>query len=327
MIDALQRIPNHTVLVIGDAMLDHYVWGEVNRISPEAPVPIVHVRKETFRAGGSANVALNLASLGVHTRLLSAWGIDSAGKQLSELLCESNVDCEHCVASSTLSTIVKKRVIARTQQLCRVDYEGPQASYSEASKDKIELLQEAMTGCDAVIVSDYAKGLISQTFLDDILALAKSLKIRVAVDPKPSRLLNIQAPWLLTPNRSEALVLAGLPDGFTIDDRSVEEVCQRIRDRYSPEVLVLTLGAEGMALSEPKREVELFPTAAREVYDVSGAGDTVISTLVAASVSGADLKTSVLLANLAAGCVVAHLGTVPITMDELRDAVKSSIMN
>jgi D-glycero-beta-D-manno-heptose-7-phosphate kinase len=323
---SLQLLENFSrlrVLVVGDIMLDHYVWGDVSRISPEAPVPVVLVERDSYTAGGAANVAHNLSSLGLSVELIGIVGDDEAGRCLRCLLAEKNVTAARCVVSSNAPTIVKTRVMARKQQVCRIDREGPRAHYiQEAESGMLAQVHTAMDeGVQAVIVSDYAKGAISQGVLDGILQAARARQILVAVDPKPERRLTMRGVGLLTPNRHEALELAGLPEPVAGESYPLAAVCARIHENYTPAMLVVTLGADGMALSRGGRVEQVIPTAAREVYDVSGAGDTVIATLTAALAAGADLEKAVHLANQAAGVVVSKIGTAVVTPEELQRQV------
>ena len=324
MLALLEKLHSLRILVIGDLMLDHYIWGDVHRISPEAPVPVIHVVRDSWAAGGAANVALNLAGLGVTTRILGYVGNDEAGVRLRDLLVEQNIEIlPTCSAtSSSPPTIVKTRVIARTQQLCRIDREQAHCHYQiDAATDFDSLLAGALADCDAVILSDYAKGVITQEMIDNVLKHARSRNLLVAIDPKPTRELLIRDAGLLTPNRSEALQLAGLPEPHPGEPYPLEAACQAIHDRHAPDILILTLGADGMAVSRVGRIEAVLPTQAREVFDVSGAGDTVIATLTAAIAAGATPIDAARLANTAAGIVVAHMGTVPIRRAELLRAL------
>jgi rfaE bifunctional protein kinase chain/domain len=319
----LSGIAATRVMVVGDSMLDHYIFGEVSRISPEAPVPILHVQKESFNPGGAANLALNLAGLGARVKLFSCWGNDESGRTLQSLLADNGIDTESCSMSEGIQTINKKRVVARNQHLCRIDYEQQPVDYEQVACEHFTSLESALEGCDAVIVSDYAKGFVSQKLLDGLVASASRRKVRVAIDPKPSRPLSISKPWLITPNYHESLALAKLPLHTPFSKEIVGQICSTIHAEIQPENLVITLGAHGMVLSRPDGCELYFPTLAREVCDVSGAGDTVIATLVAACAAGADLPKAIALSNLAAGAVVARLGTVPISVDLLRSAWKN----
>lgn len=317
----LEGLTKTRVLVIGDLMLDHYIWGDVFRISPEAPVPVVHVTRDTFTAGGAANVALNLAGLGVQTSILGHYAPDEAGHRLAHLLSESGVEIlPSAKFSDAPPTITKTRVIVRNQQLCRIDREVAAQSYgADTNADLLALLDKALDGVNAVILSDYAKGFVTQPLVDYLLNAAQQRsELLIAVDPKPSRRLSFRGAGLITPNRSEALELAGLAEVHRDEAYPLEEVCRRIYETYHPHLLVVTLGAEGMAICQEGKVIENLPTEAREVFDVSGAGDTVIATLTAAIASGANPAQAARLANAAAGCVVAHMGTAPVAIEELR---------
>lgn len=320
--DLLFRLPQIRVLVIGDAMLDHYLWGDITRISPEAPVPVVHVAKETFTAGGAANVALNLASLGVQTELIGTLGDDTTGTQLRELLAAKHVQTGHCPNNKNAPTIIKTRVVARTQQVCRIDREAARSHYDlfAAEAHLRDYLSSALKHVDAVILSDYAKGVITQELIDFLTPLAAQHKVLLAVDPKPSRKLNYSGVGLMTPNRHEALELAGIPEPHHDEPYPLEQVCQRIHAQFSPRLLVVTLGADGMAISQNGAVAQTLPTEAREVFDVSGAGDTVIATLTAALAAGADPVQAARTANRAAGIVVSKVGTVTVTPEEMLEA-------
>ena len=315
----LTKLKDVRVLVIGDIMLDHYIWGDVHRISPEAPVPVVNVVKDTYTAGGAANVALNLTNLGVKTTLIGHIADDEAGKRLSDILSESGVSLVDLKCKPEVPTIVKTRVIIRNQQLCRIDREVSRNLYQlDYLPDFYSLLDDVIKNVDAVIISDYAKGVISQSVVDFILDKATgNPNLLVAIDPKPARKLSFENIGLITPNKQEALELAGL-SVHHYDKYPLDEVCRAIFELYSPKLLVITLGADGMAICKNGKVETHLTTEAREVFDVSGAGDTVIATLSAALASGSSPIQSAWLANGAAGCVVAHMGTVPVNLNELQ---------
>jgi rfaE bifunctional protein kinase chain/domain len=317
-VSILTKLKNTRILVIGDIMLDHYLWGDVHRISPEAPVPVVHAVRDTYTAGGAANVALNLTNIGVQTTLVGHIAPDEAGQRLTKILSDNYVKSIDLNYNSDTPTIVKTRVIIRNQQLCRIDREVSRDMYQlDNSPDFYNVLESVLSNVNAVIISDYAKGVITQPVIDFILGKAKSLNFFVAIDPKPARKLSFSGAGLLTPNRQEALELAGL--NINHDEKyPLEEVCSQIHKIYAPQLLVITLGAEGMAICKDGKVETLLPTEAREVFDVSGAGDTVIATLTAALASGLNPYQSASLANGAAGCVVAHMGTAPVKIDELQ---------
>ena len=320
---SLERFKKLKILVVGDLMLDHYIWGDAHRISPEAPVPVVNVLRDSYTAGGAANVALNLANLKVQTSVLGYYSNDDAGNKLCTILENNKVNIIPCPSKSTAPTIIKTRVLVRNQQLCRIDRESGRNSYNVSDNDDFSYLDALLKESNAVIISDYAKGVVTQPLIDFILAAAEMRDdLLVAVDPKPSRRLNIRGAGLLTPNRSEALQLADLPETTGDEKYPLDEICRRIYELCSPKLLLITLGAGGMAICRDGKVEELLPTEAREVFDVSGAGDTVIATLTAAIASGANAHDAAMLANGAAGSVVAHMGTVPVDFDELNEWLK-----
>jgi rfaE bifunctional protein kinase chain/domain len=296
------------VLVVGDAMLDRYWVGEVERISPEAPVPIVRIDREEERAGGAANVARNAAALGAHVTLLSVVGADEPGARLEMLLRRERVHpkLHH---DRGLKTTVKLRVVAgRNQQLLRVDFETPPSHEVLASKlrDFAKLLAEA----DVVILSDYGKG--GLTHIVRMISLARRAGKTVLVDPKGDDYSRYRGATLITPNRAEFRQVAGAWK----DERELAERAQRLRRKIDARALLVTRGADGMTLFEDGSRFHV-PTQAREVSDVSGAGDTVIATLAVALAGGVAMKEAVRLANRAAGIVVGKFGTAVVTPKEL----------
>ena len=316
--EILERLRKVRILVIGDCMVDHYIYGDVNRVSPEAPVPVVHVVREHHTAGGAANVALNLVALGAQSEVIGCVGDDAMGRRLTQSLDSADVETKRFYKSNA-PTIVKTRVVARTQQVCRIDYELERAKYALTNRDGFrETIRSAMKESDAVIISDYAKGVVSQELMNVVLRAGLELGVMISVDPKPIRQINIRGASLLTPNRSEALELAGMEEPGSGVEYPLDEVIGRIHDRYAPAMLVVTLGAEGMAVSRLGEKTSILPTAAREVFDVSGAGDTVIACLTGTLAAGGDLETAARFANDAAGLVVAKTGTATVTADELR---------
>lgn len=322
----LQQLSGIRVLVIGDLMLDHYIWGDVHRISPEAPVPVVQVSNDSFTAGGAANVALNLTNLGVTTTVMGYCANDDAGQKLQQILGDSDVTVINPAEQAKVPTIIKTRVIVRSQQLCRIDREVGREQYRIDKTPGFEaMLENAMANVDAVILSDYAKGVVNQPLVDCLLQTAKKFpELLVAIDPKPARRLSFTGAGLLTPNRSEALELAGIGTLQPDEDYPLAEICSRIHEIYNPKLLMVTLGAEGMAICNKGKVVEHLPTEAQQVFDVSGAGDTVIATLTAALAAGAYPSQAARLANAAAGCVVAHMGTAPVTLEELHTWLERS---
>jgi D-beta-D-heptose 7-phosphate kinase/D-beta-D-heptose 1-phosphate adenosyltransferase len=310
----LENIARLRVLVIGDLMLDHYVWGDASRLSPEAPVPIVKVGHDTYTAGGAANVAANLRAVGVQTEVVGSFGADTYGRRLQADLAERGVTCRAACRGDRAATIVKTRVMCRNQQLCRIDREDAAAAYA-LPEAFVAGLRDTIAAADAVILSDYAKGVITSELIRRVQAMARPGQT-VALDPKPRPELQFTGVTLTTPNKTEALQLAGLAgtDGKAFP---AAEVVARIHARYASEHLVVTLGGEGMLLSTGGLPGRHLPTAAREVFDVSGAGDTVIATLTAALAAGADIERAAALANLAAGVVVGKLGTATASPAEI----------
>ena len=314
MKELLQQIKGLRVLVIGDVMLDRYVIGEVNRISPEAPVPVLAVSEERSVAGGAANVALNLRSLGAVVEVIGWFGEDERGEELIDLLSQSDVSVDAQFRFSSAPTITKSRVTASNQQICRVDRESSPQYYLPDLEKLGGLIADKAESVDAVIVSDYGKGFVS----DDLLSLVRSSAQFLSVDPKPSRPLAYSQSDLLTPNRFEALELAGL-SRETRCSFPGEEVVQKIFEKFSPRLLAITLGAEGMLLAKDGNILQTIPTAAREVFDVSGAGDTVIASLSLALAAGQPFERAAEFANLAAGVVVGKVGTANVSPVEILD--------
>ena len=312
MKDLLEQIKSLRILVIGDVMLDRYVMGEVSRISPEAPVPVLSVTDERSVAGGAANVALNVRSLGAKVESVGWFGKDDRGDELIDILRSENIEVDQAFRFSTAPTISKSRVTASNQQICRVDRESSSDQYNPKIGEIDELLQTKLKFVDAVIVSDYGKGFVT----NELLSLVRQSAKFVSVDPKPSRLLDYAKPDLLTPNRLEALELAGL-SRETRDPFPKDEVVARIFERFSPLLLAITLGSEGMLLAKEGRVEHVIPTAAKEVFDVSGAGDTVIASLTLAVAAGQSFESAAEFANLAAGVVVGKVGTATVSPYEI----------
>jgi D-glycero-beta-D-manno-heptose-7-phosphate kinase len=310
----LEKITGLRILVIGDVMLDHYIWGDATRISPEAPVPVVDIARDSYTAGGAANVALNIASLGARCTVAGYFGRDEAGDKLSRILADKKIGT--ISTPGTGATIVKTRVLVQHQQLCRLDREGPPAVYRLASDAVDGLFAEAVRSHDAVIFSDYAKGILSDELVAKVTRLARNAGKFTALDPKPKRPLKFQDLDLITPNRREALQLSGIvPEPGT--PFPAEQVCARLHELYRTRNLVITLSEDGMLLSRDGKVGKTIPTAAREVFDVSGAGDTALASLVLAMAAGADLETAAHFANAASGVVVGKIGTATVSPEEL----------
>jgi D-glycero-beta-D-manno-heptose-7-phosphate kinase len=314
----LRKIAGLRILVVGDVMLDHYIWGDATRISPEAPVPVVDIARDSWTAGGAANVALNIASLGAGCAVAGYIGKDEAGDRLKKILHAKNIAT--IGTPGTAPTILKTRVLVQHQQLCRLDREAAPPAYHFPTTRAAKLLAKELAACDAVILSDYAKGILTNELVAEVTALARAAGKFVALDPKPKRHLAFHGLDLITPNKREALQLAGIePAPHT--PFPAAEVCARLHERYGTRHLVVTLGEDGMLLSSDGKVLKTIPTAAREVYDVSGAGDTSLAALVLALAAKAPLDTAAHFANAAAGVVVGKLGTATVTPKELVDYV------
>ena len=312
-----------SILIVGDIMLDRYLWGDIRRISPEAPVPIVEIDRETRTGGGAANVASNLTALGVRCELFGVVGNDAHGVELQALLQTQQVLFDPRLVRPATPTITKTRIVAQRQQICRLDQESGPEAYSLAKPELLELLAEKAAKYDAVILSDYAKGVISQPVIDTLRRVRAKFKTFLALDPKPRRPLDISGLDLLSPNHSEGLLLSGL----VAEGRKgpgADEIAAAIHERHRPECLVMTMGEKGMLLRTRHGLTRQFPTVVRQVADVSGAGDTVIATLTAAMAAGLAPEEAVLIANAAAGVVVGKLGTATVTRQELMQALVSA---
>ena len=312
MKDILERIKRLRLLVVGDVMLDRYVTGDVNRISPEAPVPVLTVEDERAVAGGAANVALNASDLGAQVEAVGWFGTDEQGECLKSLLADRGITVDSQLGFQGAPTISKTRVMASNQQICRVDRELGFQAYQPDLALLGDVLRQKAESVDAVIVSDYGKGFVT----NELLSLVREASSFLAVDPKPSRLLDYSHPDLLTPNRHEALELAGC-SRLSRDSLPQADVVRAICEKFNPAMLAITLGADGMLLARDGKIEKTIPTAAREVFDVSGAGDTVIASLTLALVAGANLEEAAELANLAAGIVVGKVGTATASAEEI----------
>ncbi len=309
------------VLVVGDVMLDRFVWGRVSRISPEAPVPVIDWERESAMPGGAANVARNLTSLGAAAELFGSVGPDGSSAQLRELLDENRVGCEGLIPVKNRVTSVKTRVIASRQQVCRVDQESRGELDIRSIRRLFNLIEPRLYLTDAIIVGDYGKGVVTQTLLDALKQVCHERGIWLSLDPKPVHQLDLSGLSLITPNRKEAFELAGIPDSTRtpdpLQDVSLLKVVDTLLERLAPAVLLITLGDQGMLLCRHGKKPFHIPTVAREVFDVSGAGDTVIATFTLAIAAGASPMEAAVFSNHAAGVVVGKVGTATVAPDEL----------
>jgi D-glycero-beta-D-manno-heptose-7-phosphate kinase len=315
----VQEIGAKKILVVGDIIVDHFVWGSVSRISPEAPVPVVNVTKEEFLLGGGANVLHNIYSLGGEAVLCGIIGDDDMGERLKNLLQDLGASTEGLVKGKRPTT-VKTRVVAQGQQVVRFDREQTGVPSRETIASMTAFLEQNITDFDAIIISDYYKGVIGQTLmkqlLDRVEELAKSgdRKIPVVVDPKPSQPERFYGASLITPNHMEAEKMSGMSITTTADLR---EAAALLLEKTGCEAVLITRGEAGMALLEKGKELLAIPTNAQAVFDVTGAGDTVIATLALGLAADAPYSDAAALANIAAGVVVGKVGTATVSREEL----------
>ncbi len=323
--DTVEKFSDIRIAVVGDLMLDVYLWGDVHRISPEAPVPVVNIRKRTSCPGGAANVMRNIATCGGKVTAFGAVGDDISGKELMEKLNELAVELEGISTDPNCRTIEKCRIIAGAQQLLRADFEAP-AALDKALQKNIcsQVISQINNGkVDAVIFDDYAKGTLSAAMLNEIIPVARKNNVITILDPKPKAggVPPVKGLTLLKPNRSEAFTLAKINDngkGLPPEkDPDLLLAAEKICEEWEPEYLLISLASQGMAVFQKGKLLKIIPTMAREVFDVSGAGDTVAAVCTAAMATGCDAVTAAEIANFAAGVVVGKIGTAPIMKDEL----------
>ena len=317
----LGKFPKRRLLVTGDVMLDRFLWGKVSRISPEAPVPVVDVTSESVFPGGAANVARNLRALGAGVSVLGVLGDDSAGEQLRDSLDQQGVDTEGLIVDPNRPTTLKTRIVAHNQQVVRFDREKRDALTPMIERKMLEVFESHLENVAAVIFEDYAKGVLSQKLLNVMQRLTRKERKLTAADPNSRRLLRYSGLTAVTPNRSEAFAAAGMPSVEPADevlrDEALMRVGQMLLRLWKPRNLLITLGEQGMCLFRPGKKPHHIPTVAQEVFDVSGAGDTVIATLVLALAAGASPVEAAEISNHAAGVVVGKIGTATCSPDEL----------
>ena len=315
------------VLVVGDAMLDHFIRGSVARISPEAPVPVLDFESESFMPGGAANVARNLTALNVPTEFLGAVGRDQAARQLRGLLSDYRIGHRGLLSVRARTTSVKTRVVAHKQQVVRIDRETRDGLSSSLTRRLLEIVQSMIRDTAAVIVGDYGKGVVTQPLLDEIKSMCRSHGVWLSFDPKPVHHLDLSRLSLITPNRKEAFELAGLPDETRhhnpLADTNLIRVAERLLKNLQPVLLLITLGELGMLLCRHGQQPFHIPTVAQEVFDVSGAGDTVIATFTLAIAAGASPLEAAVISNHAAGIVVGKIGTATVASEEVLASFKS----
>ncbi|MCS6771307.1 MAG: D-glycero-beta-D-manno-heptose-7-phosphate kinase [Kiritimatiellae bacterium] len=315
------RFSHQKVLVVGDLMLDHYIHGHVSRISPEAPVPVLLVAREHSVPGGACNVAANVRALGGAAAVAGVMGRDAHGAALERLLQSAGIETRAVLRLPGHPTTVKTRVIAERQQVVRVDWEKPARLNDRQHRELARKIEHAFEGVTAVIFEDYGKGVLTQPVVDAVMAEAQRRGVPVGLDPKENYQLRFDGLALAKPNRKEAFAHAGLPDpgprNNPTEDVALLEVANRLMEKWKPALLLITLGAQGLLLAERGKKPYHVPTRAREVFDLSGAGDTVIATCMLALAAGADARAAAELANYAAGVVVGKLGTATCSREEL----------
>ncbi|RKZ35017.1 D-glycero-beta-D-manno-heptose-7-phosphate kinase [bacterium] len=317
-----ERLENLPIAVIGDIMLDRYIWGDAERISPEAPVPIVFVNGETARLGGAANVAWNVRTLGAKPLLFGVIGKDIFGQRFSDLLIEYEIDSEHIVVEKTRPTTAKTRIIARGQQVLRIDRENLIDISAAVEKKLMEKFMDSIDEVAGIILSDYGKGIICESLLKRIVPEARKRNKFVAVDPKERHFNLYSGVSIVTPNTKEA------GDAVDIKIRDYESLINagnKLKELTGADNILITRGAEGMSLFYSDGKIENFPTMARDVYDVTGAGDSVVGVFTAVVSAGGTLREAAIISSHAAGVVVGKLGTAAASKQEIIDSVKNEI--
>ncbi|MBI2798835.1 MAG: D-glycero-beta-D-manno-heptose-7-phosphate kinase [Gammaproteobacteria bacterium] len=319
LLPRLSLMTGARTLVIGDVMLDRYVYGSVERISPEAPVPVLTIEREIAMPGGAGNVARNLATLGAKTSFGSVLGSDAAAADLTRIFATESLITPHLVIDPTRHTTVKTRFVGASQQLLRVDHEQREALNEVTQRALLKLIEELTTEHDVMILSDYDKGLLKGGLAGGLISVARRAGIKVLVDPKGRDYSRYRGADILTPNRQELAEATGMA---TLDNNQVEAAARKLISEFDFGAVLATRGALGMALVQRDGPATHIPARVVEVFDVSGAGDTVIAVLAAAIAAGAPLLDAAVLANFAAGIVVAKLGTATCSLDELSGALR-----
>ena len=315
----IDRFLSTRTLVVGDVMLDHYIWGNVSRISPEAPVPVVNVTKESVLLGAATNVVNNVHTLGGKVSVCGVIGHDDAGRQLVHMLRAQGITTDGLIVEDGRPTTIKTRVIAHSQQVVRFDRETKVGIDRDTHRRIFEYVrQQADSGLDAIVLSDYSKGVVTKELVRDIVKLARKRGIIVSVDPKVNHFGIYSGVTILTPNTKEA----SIGSKIEIDDeKSLIKAGALLLKRLKCDAVLVTRGEHGMSLFERGGRVTHIPTVAQEVFDVTGAGDTVISTLTLAMAAGAGMVDAARLSNYAAGIVVGVVGTATVKPDELKQKI------
>lgn len=318
----ISRFKDIKILVVGDVMLDRFIWGTVSRISPEAPVPVVWAKSESFMPGGASNVANNIRALGAEAHMCGVIGDDEPGETLITELTKNGINNEGIIIDDARPTVSKTRIIAHHQQVVRIDKESDDALDNKIITKILSYAKSKIPDVDAVIIEDYGKGLIIPRLIKELIAISKKHKRIVLVDPKQEHFQLYRDVAIITPNRKEAETISGIK---IKDKDSLVKAGRRVIRYLRSEAVLVTLGEDGMALFRKNGKWAHIPTVAREVYDVSGAGDTVIAAFALARASGADMIEAAHISNIAAGIVVAKLGIAVCTADELSSHFKQIV--
>jgi D-beta-D-heptose 7-phosphate kinase/D-beta-D-heptose 1-phosphate adenosyltransferase len=322
----IRSFSDKRILVIGDVMLDRFIWGNVARISPEAPVPVVNVEKEEIYSGGAANVARNLTPFAREVHIAGQVGRDRDGEQLLDILGVEGIDATGVLSSQQCQTITKTRIVARKQQVVRFDRE----KITPITTDQVRHVKRFVLGrcpeLDGLIVSDYGKGFITQELIDEIIPIAQSAHLVVTVDPSPKNPLKWRGVTAIKPNRAEAFREAGVedhsqPNTDPLQDDALLQVGEELLERWGTQIIQITLGEQGMIVFDRGSRPHHIPTVAREVFDVSGAGDTAIALFTLSLTAGASAVEAAEISNYASGIVVAKLGTATLTPQELTESI------
>jgi rfaE bifunctional protein kinase chain/domain len=322
LVEAIQRFPNYRVLVVGDLILDVFIWGKVQRISPEAPVPVVEVAEETRLLGGAANVVSNLAALGSQACVTGIIGEDVPGNNLAGLLRQLSIPTDGLFAETGRPTTIKTRIIAHNQQVVRFDREWRKAPGSQATAAILTYVQDLLERIDGIIISDYGKGIISLELMEGIRALLGGRPIPLIVDPTIQNMNLYRQVTMITPNNQEASMMSGIP---IEDESSLLAAGQRLLELCRCQMVLITRGEAGMTLFQQNAPAMHIPTVARRVFEVTGAGDTVISTITVAMLAGLSPADAAVLANIAAGIVVGEIGTATVSAARLKEAVRNGL--
>ena len=312
---AIDEFPRTRVLVIGDIIMDEYIWGDVSRISPEAPVPVVDVKRETKMLGGAGNVVSNIASLGGEAILCGVVGDDATGRQVMKMVKNLGVTTEGILQEPNRPTTIKTRIVAQHQQVVRFDRESRTQIRTEIARKLIDFVSKMRKDIHAIVVSDYAKGVISPQVMKGLRDLVADSGIVLGVDPKKNNFALYKGIDVITPNHHEASAFSGIE---IVDDESLVRAGKQILRDLKCRSVLITQGKDGMTLFEKKGDPTHIPTVARKVFDVTGAGDTVISTFCLGLAAGMDLKAAAIISNFAAGIVVGEIGTSTVKAEDLK---------